>query len=134
MIQKEAAQRICAAPGTRDAGAISFAVRYFSEPKILFKVSKGSFFPAPKVGSAVINIKVKKELALTGKNEELFFYVVKSIFAQRRKTLVNSLAKAFDMPKNKVLQLFYESQININSRGEEFTFNELIKIMKLFPI
>ena len=60
MVQKEAAQRLCAAPGTRDAGAISYAVAYYAEPKLLFTVQPGSFYPAPKVTSAVIRLNVRK--------------------------------------------------------------------------
>ena len=68
MVQKEAAQRLCAAPGTRDAGAISYAVAYYAEPKLLFSVQPGSFYPAPKVTSAVIRLDVREKPAVTVPN------------------------------------------------------------------
>ena len=58
MVQKEAAQRICAAPGSREVGAVSIAVQYYAQPKVLFPVSRGSFMPAPDVDSAVIRLDV----------------------------------------------------------------------------
>ena len=74
MVQKEAAQRLCAAPGTRDAGAISYAVAYYAEPKLLFTVQPGSFYPAPKVTSAVIRLNVRKAPAgeVPGGDEKKF--------------------------------------------------------------
>ena len=79
MVQKEAAQRLCAAPGTRDAGAISYAVAYYAEPKLLFTVQPGSFYPAPKVTSAVIRLNVRKTPAVEvpGGDEKKLLGVIK---------------------------------------------------------
>lgn len=68
MVQKEAAQRLCAAPGTREAGAISYAVAYYAKPKLLFTVQPGSFYPAPKVTSAVIQLDVHTTPPVTPPN------------------------------------------------------------------
>ena len=73
MVQKEAADRLCASMGTRAAGAVTAAVRYYSDPQLLFKVSAGSFMPAPKVDSAVIRLDIHNESALDVKDEKLYF-------------------------------------------------------------
>ena len=91
MVQKEAAQRITALPGTRAVGAVSLAVRYYSEPKVLFPVSRGSFLPAPDVDSTVIRLDLLSHPPIDIPDEGSFFQVVKAAFSQRRKTLSNSL-------------------------------------------
>ena len=87
MVQKEAGKRLCAEMGTRDAGAVTAAVRYYSEPKMLFSVSRGSFMPAPNVDSCVIRLDVKKEPPVKVTDEKLFFTVGRGAFSQRRKIL-----------------------------------------------
>ena len=91
MVQKEAAVRLCAAPGTRDCGAVSLAVQYYAEPEILFGVSRGSFMPAPNVDSAVIRLNIRKEPPCAVNNEALLFRLIRAAFGQRRKTLQNAL-------------------------------------------
>lgn len=85
MVQKEAAQRICAMPGSREVGAVSIAVRYYCEPKVLFQVSRGSFMPAPDVDSTVIRLDIRKQPAVDVKREEDFFRVVKAAFLSAEK-------------------------------------------------
>lgn len=94
MVQKEAAQRLCATPGTRQAGAVSLAVQYYAEAETLFTVSSGSFMPAPAVDSAVIRLTVRKEPPCQVKDEKRLFRLIRAGFGQRRKTLLNSLASA----------------------------------------
>ena len=96
MVQKEAGARLCAEEGSRESGAVTFAVRYFSEPKKLFDVSRGSFFPAPNVDSCVIRLDLKdKTIFAPGSEEERFlFRTVRAAFSQRRKTLCNSVSAA----------------------------------------
>ena len=89
MVQKEAAQRICAPPGTRESGAISAAVWYYSQPRLLFPVSRGSFLPAPAVDSAVIRLDIRAAPPVAVADEALFFAVVRGAFGQRRKTILN---------------------------------------------
>ena len=91
MVQKEAAVRLCAAPGTRDCGAVSLAVQYYAEPEILFSVSRGSFMPAPNVDSAVIRLNIRREPPCTVRDEKLLFRIIRAAFGQRRKTLQNAL-------------------------------------------
>ena len=104
MVQKEAADRLCAQMGTRAAGAVTAAVRYYSEPKLLFKVSAGSFMPAPKVDSAVIRLDVHSGATLDVKDEKLYFRVVRGAFSQRRKTVSNSLSSVLSIEKAKVME------------------------------
>ena len=92
MVQKEAADRICAKPGTRDCGAISCAVSYYSEPKLLFKVGRGSFMPSPNVDSAVIRLDVKPDHGRPAEWERLMFRIIRASFSQRRKQIANPLS------------------------------------------
>ncbi|MBQ8134703.1 MAG: 16S rRNA (adenine(1518)-N(6)/adenine(1519)-N(6))-dimethyltransferase RsmA [Clostridia bacterium] len=128
MVQKEAADRICAQPGTRESGAISAAVNYYSRPEMLFKVSKGSFLPAPKVDSAVIRLHILKEPPVSVQDEKMFFKVVKAAFSQRRKTLPNSLSSGLSLPKQEVAALLDAVGIKPNARAEEMTMENLAQI------
>lgn len=118
MVQKEAAERLCAPPGTRACGAVSAAVRYYAEPEVLFDVSRGSFMPAPNVDSAVIQLKVRKTPAVGVRDEKLFFRVVKAAFAQRRKTAVNSISNTMGIQKQRVAEAFESAGIPENARAE----------------
>ena len=128
MVQKEAAQRICALPATRDIGAITVAIRYYAEPKMLFNVSRGSFMPSPDVDSAVIALDILQRPSVNVKNEETFFKVVKGAFSQRRKTVVNCLSGFFSMPKSDVTDILTECGIKPTARAEELTLDEFGKI------
>ncbi len=128
MVQKEAADRICAQPGTRQSGAISAAVHYYSDPKLLFKVSAGSFIPAPKVDSAVIKLDILKEPPVKIKEEKLFFRVVKAAFSQRRKTLSNSLSSGMKLPKQQIAAVLEKAGIRQNARAEEMTMQDFAAI------
>jgi ribosomal RNA small subunit methyltransferase A len=95
MVQKEVAQRICAAPGSADYSAFSVFCRYYAEPEILFEVPPSCFLPQPKVTSAVLTLRVRTESPCEIADEAMFFRVVRAAFAQRRKTLSNALAAGF---------------------------------------
>ena len=95
MVQKEVAERICARAGTADYSAFTVFCNYYAEPEILFDVPPSCFIPQPKVTSAVISLKTRKEPPCPIADEKLFFKVVKASFAMRRKTLVNGLAAGF---------------------------------------
>lgn len=128
MVQKEAAERICALPGTRESGAISAAVHYYSEPEILFKVSKGSFIPAPKVDSAVIKLNVLKQPIVSVDNEKLFFKIIKASFMQRRKNLSNSLCSGLSISKPQIIEILSSAGISPTVRAEEVTMNQFAAI------
>ena len=99
MVQKEAADRICAKPGTRDCGAIACAVSYYSEPKLLFKVGRGSFMPSPNVDSAVIRLDVKPDHGRPAEWERLMFRIIRASFSQRRKQIANPLSGELHIAK-----------------------------------
>lgn len=124
MVQKEAAERLCAEPGTRACGAVSVAVRYFSEPEILFQVSRGSFLPAPNVDSAVIRLKIRKEPTVRVSEEALFFRAVKAAFGQRRKAIVNSLCSGLAQPKELVAEALQGAGIAPNLRAEQLSMEQ----------
>ncbi len=128
MVQKEAADRICAKPGSRLAGAISSTVHYFSEPEKLFDVSSGSFMPAPKVNSAVIRLKVRKNPPVNVTDEDFFFKVIKAAFAQRRKTASNSLTSGLGIGKQIVEDALLQCGFDKNVRAETFTLEDFAVI------
>lgn len=124
MVQKEAAQRITAAPGTRECGAISAAVWYYSTPKLLFSVSRGSFLPAPAVDSAVIRLDIPPELPADWPPKEGFFAVVRAGFGQRRKTLLNSLSAGLRWEKETTRALLETAGLPENTRAEQVTLEQ----------
>lgn len=128
MVQKEAADRICARPGTRQAGAITLAVHYYAEPRLLFKVSPGSFMPAPKVDSAVISLNIRPEPAVNVNNEKFFFNIIKSAFSQRRKTAVNSISAVLGISKDNILSALNNYGINPAVRAEQLTLEQFADI------
>ena len=130
MVQKETAERICAEPGTRECGAISLAVRYYSKPKILFDVSRDNFIPIPNVDSSVIKLDMDKKDLLDESEEKNFFKIVKCAFLKRRKTLVNALSGNFLITKTEIEQIFNELKIPLKSRAEELKFNDFIELSK----
>lgn len=128
MVQKEAAQRLCAKIGTRDSSAVTVAVNYYSEPQLLFHVSRGSFMPAPNVDSAVIRLDVSQEPRVEAKNEKMFFKVVKAAFSQRRKTVLNSIASGMSLSKAVVEQALTDSGIPLTARAEQLMLTDFAKI------
>ena len=137
MVQKEAAQRLCAAPGTRDAGAISYAVAYYAEPKLLFTVQPGSFYPAPKVTSAVIQLNVRKTPAVEVPNgdEKAFFALIRAAFSQRRKTAANAISNGLQLPKAAVLSALEAASLDPRSRPEQLTLQDYCALLAvLAPI
>lgn len=128
MVQKEAGQRICAEVGTRSSGAVTVAVNFYSKPSLLFHVSAGSFMPAPKVDSCVIKLEISNEPTVITKDKETFFKVVRGSFAQRRKTVSNSLSSSLDLNKQDVNSILEQSGVPQNARAEQLTMEEFAKI------
>jgi 16S rRNA (adenine1518-N6/adenine1519-N6)-dimethyltransferase len=128
MVQKEAAERICAKETTNDFGAISAAVRYYCDPEILFHVSKGSFMPAPQVDSTVIRLNILPSPRVNPTDEEFFFEVIKGAFSQRRKTLLNSLCAYFKLDKAKTSEMLNQIGIDVKIRPEKLTLEDFLKI------
>lgn len=125
MVQKEAADRICAKPGTRACGAVSAAVQYYAEPEILFQVSRGSFMPAPNVDSTVIRLNVRPQPPVELRSEEAFFRLVKAAFGQRRKTALNAVSAGLSLPKAQVAEAMERAGIAPNARAEQMTLEML---------
>lgn len=128
MVQKEAADRICAKPGTRQSGAITCAVHYYAQPQFLFKVSPGSFMPAPKVDSAVISLNIRKNPPVNVYDEKFFFNIIKSAFSQRRKTVANSISSVLQIQKDDVLSALNNCGINPAVRAEQLTLEQFADI------
>ncbi len=128
MVQKEAASRICAAPATREAGAISYAVAYYSQPQLLFTVQPGSFFPPPKVTSAVIQLQVRKEPAVHPRDEKAYFALVRAAFSQRRKTAANSISSGLGISKDLVLAALQQAGLSPTVRPEQLTLEDLCRL------
>lgn len=128
MVQKEAAQRLCAQMGTRACGAVTAAVRYYSEPSLLFHVSRGSFMPAPNVDSSVIRLDVRREIQSDVQDEAFLFRVIRAAFSQRRKTLPNPLSGALSMSKEKVAECLTAYGLKPTARAEELTLEQFITL------
>lgn len=128
MVQKEAAQRICAQPGSREVGAVSIAVRYYCEPQVLFQVSRGSFMPAPDVDSTVIRLDIRKEPPVQVKKESDFFRVLKAAFSQRRKTLSNTLSSGLSLSKAQANELLEKAGVAANLRAEQLSMQQFADI------
>ena len=132
MMQEEVARRMQAVPGSKDYGALSLAVQYYSVPYIAAFVPQNCFMPRPNVGSAVVNLKCHKEPPVRVKNEELMFKLIKASFAQRRKTLQNGLTNSaeLDFTKDEVTEAILKMQETLGMkqnpliRGETLTLKE----------
>lgn len=131
MVQKEAAERLCAKVGTRQAGAVSVAVSYYSEPEILFEVDRNSFMPPPNVDSAVIQLHIRENPPVKVDSEEGFFRLVKACFAQRRKTLVNTVSSTAGIDKGNIKKALLKLGISETVRGEKLTLEELAELSNL---
>ncbi len=131
MVQKEAADRLCADVGTRAAGAVTVAIQYYAEAEQLFFVSKGSFLPAPKVDSEVIRLTLRKDVAgLSPEDADRFFKMVQAGFSQRRKTIMNSFSAALGMNKADLGELLDSVDIPRTARIEQLTMDQLLDVYK----
>ena len=130
MVQKEAASRLCAEMPSRECGAVTAAVRYYSNPQQLFSVGRGSFMPAPNVDSCVIRLDVKKDLLLSSEEEKKLFKLVKGAFSQRRKTLQNTLSSSLGLSKKEVSSALERKGKSISARAEELSLGDFIDLSK----
>ena len=119
MVQKEVADRMQTGPGSKDYGALSLAVQYYAEPKIVANVPPNCFMPRPKVGSAVIRLTRHQNPPVTTLDEKLMFRLIRASFNQRRKTLSNSLKNSQELPysKEEVEAAITECGLPLNIRG-----------------
>ncbi len=128
MVQKEAAERLCAEVGSREAGAVTVAVRYYAEARTLFTVGREAFLPAPKVDSAVIELCVREKPAVELRDEAYFFKMVRAAFAQRRKTAVNGIAAGLNLPKAAVAEAIADTGLPADVRAEKIPMEKLAEL------
>lgn len=125
MVQREAAQRLCAPVGSRLSGAVTVAVDYYAEARKLFDVSAGSFMPAPKVDSSVIRLDIREKPGIEVSDEKLFFSMVHAAFSQRRKTASNSISSGTGIPKAVVAEAIERCGFPPSVRAESMTAEQL---------
>ena len=125
MVQKEAAERLCAEVGSREAGAVTVAVRYYAEAHTRFTVGREALLPAPKVDSAVIELCVREKPAVELRDEAYFFKMVRAAFAQRRKTAVNGIAAGLNLPKAAVAEAIADTGLPADVRAEKIPMEKL---------
>ena len=128
MVQKEAGDRLCAKVGTRESGAVTVAVNYYAKARKLFDVSRGSFMPSPNVDSCVIELDLTQKGNYKVEDEKLFFKMIKSAFAQRRKTILNSISSGMGIEKAKLSEAIENAGLSQTARAEALTMEELTNL------
>lgn len=133
MVQKEVADRMQVGPGTKDYGALSLAVQYYAKPQIVANVPPNCFMPRPNVGSAVIRLTRHTEVPVEVLDEKLMFRIIRASFNQRRKTLVNGLTNAPDIPlsKEEIQNSLAELGVESNIRGEILTLEQFARLSNI---
>lgn len=131
MVQKEAADRLCAEVGSRDGGAVTVAVSYYADSEELFFVPRESFLPPPKVNSEVIKLTVREKPPVEVENEEFFFKLVKAAFSQRRKTAENSISAGLGIAKSEVAEALAKAGLEKTVRAEKLTMQNFADIAKI---
>lgn len=134
MVQKEAAGRLCAEVGTREAGAVTVAVQYYANAQALFSVDRTSFMPAPNVDSAVMRLCVRERPEYTLKDEKFFFALVKAAFSQRRKTAQNGISAGLSLKKETVAAALTEIGLRSDIRAEKMTMQDLASLADLLYV
>ena len=124
MVQKEAAERICAKPGERNCGAVTAAVNFYSDARMLFRVGRGSFMPSPSVDSAVIRLDIAEKPKYDVPDEELFFRIVRAAFSQRRKQIINPLSAQLGISKPEMSEILTSAGIKPTARAEELKMED----------
>ena len=128
LVQKEAAERICAKAGSPDYSVFSLQMQYYTDPQIAFTVEPECFFPAPKVTSAVLHCPVRKTPPVEVVSEQALWRAVKGGFALRRKTLVNSLQTAYPLSKERLTEIVTACGLAPTVRGEKLTLAEYARL------
>lgn len=131
MVQKEAADRLTAKIPSRNVGAVTLAVAYYSEPEFLFNVKRGSFMPPPNVDSAVIKLNIRKEPPVVLNSEEAFFKLIKAAFMHRRKTLVNSVASGLGIKKEDIIKALLSLNISETIRPEQLSLEQFANLSNI---
>jgi len=133
MMQQEVAMRITSRPNTKDYNALSVAIAYRTEAKLLFHVPKSVFIPAPNVDSAVVELTVRQKHTHAPRDEARFFKFVRSCFAQRRKTLANNLLAAYPgLNRSQVEANLFRAGLDPSIRAEALDLDTFIALSDLF--
>jgi len=130
MVQQEVAERMVATPGSKEYGALSVAVQYYTEPKIITRVGRGAFLPPPEVDSAVVGMRVRETPPVVAPRKGLF-RVVKAAFGQRRKTLNNALTNGLGLEKQAVQEALQRVGIESDRRGETLSLEEFAAVTRI---
>ena len=133
MVQKEVAERMQSGPGTKDYGALSLAVQFYSEAQIVANVPPNCFMPRPNVGSAVIRLTCHKESPVKVEDEKLMFRLIRASFNQRRKTLQNGLSNdgSLHLSKEQAAQAIAELGVSPTIRGEALTLEQFANLSNI---
>lgn len=133
MVQTEVAQRMQVGPGTKDYGALSLAVQYYSRPEIITHVPPTCFIPRPNVGSTVIRLTRYEKPPVEAADESFLFSLIRASFNQRRKTLVNGLSNAsgLNLSKAQITEALEQMGLPANVRGETFTLEQFARLTEL---
>jgi len=129
MVQQEAAERLCAPMGSRACGAITAAVEYYAEARLLFRVGRGSFLPAPNVDSAVLQL-IPRETLPFEVDEAAFFRLIRAAFGQRRKTAANAISAGLGLEKSQVIAAMERANISPTARAEEMKLENYAKLLE----
>lgn len=130
MVQKEVADRMVSPPGSKQYGALSVAVQFHTEPRIVTNVGRGAFLPPPDVDSAVVQMKLRRTPPVDAPRQR-FFQVVKAAFGQRRKTLGNALVAGLHLDKPVVQEVLASAHIDAARRGETLSLEEFAAIARI---
>jgi 16S rRNA (adenine1518-N6/adenine1519-N6)-dimethyltransferase len=128
-VQKEFAERAAGKPGSKEFGAFSCFVQYFTIPEKIFIIKKTSFFPVPKVDSCFLRLDIKRKTMLGPKQEKLLFKIIRASFNQRRKTLRNSLKDV--IPGENLERFFAARRIDRNTRPEKLTLADFASLIRI---
>ena len=133
MVQREVAERLAAVPGGKDYGVLTLACQYHAEVEVIARVGRESFFPPPKVDSALVRLRILKEPRVKVEDKELLFSLIKSSFGQRRKTLENALlsGRYLSLKRKELRQAFEEAEIEGKRRGETLSLEEFARLSNI---
>ncbi len=121
-VQKEYAQRICAKPGSKKYGSLTCFIQYYAKPKVEFNIKSGSFYPQPKVDSSFVSLEIYNHPPVEIKDRERFFSLIRSSFAQKRKTLKNNLKTV--LPHDVIDRFLAKTDLSPSVRAEELSLQD----------
>lgn len=129
-MQREVANRLLAQPGSKDRGSISCFVQYYTKPRCIYTIKRGSFYPSPEVDSSLVRFDILDKPSASVKNEELFFKIIRGSFNQKRKSIINSLSRkeVLSVTKEELAAIFNKSGVDPRSRPEDMPLQSFAKI------